>query len=152
MARHRIQKCCRAPSSSWWLTGSNAGQCRPIDRRKDRWRTSEGDNLGREFGDNDPAGWPSRKCRDGEQGRRQTSHTKTIASGVSFRLRLLIEHAIEARVSGVVHSLARHSTVAFSTRPHQHCLPTIQRCFWHNLTNTSVGRIVFDSSSTVGAG
>jgi hypothetical protein len=31
--------------------GSNAGQCRPIDRgfRKDRWRTSEGDNLGREL-------------------------------------------------------------------------------------------------------
>ena len=75
----------RAPSSSWWLTGSNAGQCRPIDRgfRKDRWRTSEGDNLGREFGDNDPAGSPSRKYRDGEQGRRQTSHAQTIGSGSS---------------------------------------------------------------------
>ena len=65
--------------------GSNAGQCRPIDRgfRKDRWRTSEGDNLGREFGDNDPAGSPSRKCRDAEQGRRQTSRAKTIGSGSS---------------------------------------------------------------------
>ena len=31
--------------------GSNAGQCRPIDQgfRKDRWRTSEGDNLAREL-------------------------------------------------------------------------------------------------------
>src|SRR5262245_42241213 len=33
----------------------------------------------REFGDNDPAGSPSRKCRDGEQGRRQTSHAKIIS-------------------------------------------------------------------------
>jgi hypothetical protein len=58
----------RARSSSWWLTGSNVGQCRPIDRGfgKDRWRTSVGDNLGREFGDNDPAGSPSKKCRDRE--------------------------------------------------------------------------------------
>jgi hypothetical protein len=34
---------------------------------------------------------------------------------VSFRLRLLIEHAIEARVLGVVHtlSLVRHSAVVF---------------------------------------
>ena len=38
------------------------------------------DNLAREFGDNDPAGSPSRKCRDGEQGRRQTSHAKTIST------------------------------------------------------------------------
>ena len=60
-------------------------KCGPIDRgfREDRWRTSEGDNLGREFGDNDPAGAPSRKCRDGEQGRCQTSHAKTIGSGSS---------------------------------------------------------------------
>ena len=38
---------------------------------------------GPRIGDNDPAGSPSRKCRDGEQGRRQTSRAKTIGSGSS---------------------------------------------------------------------
>jgi hypothetical protein len=36
---------------------------------KDCRRTSEGDGVGREFGDNNSAGTRSRKCSKGEQGR-----------------------------------------------------------------------------------
>jgi hypothetical protein len=39
-----------------------------VDVGKDCWRTSEDDDVVREFGDNNTAGTPSRKCSKDQQG------------------------------------------------------------------------------------
>src|SRR5262245_50757239 len=80
----QVQKRCCARHSSRRFAGQDAGRGGRRHRRvcKDRWRTSEGDGVVGEFGDNNPAGTSSRERGEDQQGQRGDTHlAETVGRG-----------------------------------------------------------------------